>query len=109
MSFFSDDEKIEIGKGIADLLKTALGSPELRVAEEVDDALAFIKKKRAHENWTVEMGQIYLEFVTENAVATLSASRKLKKKKVRKAIKGILTSLVGVVNERIGFPILPTP
>ncbi len=109
MSFFSDDQKMELGTSLAGVLKVALGSPELRVAEEIDDALAFIKRKREQENWTKKMGKIYLNFAIENAVATHSALRKLKKKKVMKALKGVLSSLIGVINGKIGFPIIPVP
>lgn len=107
MSFFEDSEKEELGKGLAKLLGVTFEGPEQDTAEQIDAALALGKKYVDAGMWTHQHAEHHLASVQATATAAHAAARKLQEMMVNKALVDILFVFAGVINARIGFPILP--
>lgn len=107
MSFFSDAELKDLYKKFQDLANVVWDKPEENAGQQVDDALSLAQDRVSSGQWTEKKAQLHLNVVSRAAASTYASARKLKVLQTKKAFKEILNSLAGIVNGRIGFPILP--
>lgn len=107
--FLTDDEFRVIANGLAKLGRVIIASStENNCADIVDNALAHSKNMVDSRKWTVAIARDYCAALTNAAAAYYAMRRSISEYEVRNLLVDILYSIAGIINDRIGFALLPT-
>lgn len=109
MKPLTPDEKKAVASEIANIFGTAVGKPETSVVDVVAKETAFAAKKFKNGSWSKRRAQKHVAFATKAAASIYASQRALKQRKVKAAVMNLVNTLGGIVNDRVGFKLLPIP
>lgn len=108
MSGLTDAERNTLLNQLAALLKAAIGEPETDGRDLVAKAIAKSEARVRSGEWSTRVGRKNIEIATSAAAALYAADKVIQQKAVKRAFRGAVNAIAGIVNARIGFDLVPT-